>query len=89
MQKAARGQTVALWTYGGDKQGNAYVDDVLAPAAAKQGVTLTRVPVTATSEAVSWNLSERQAGAVDLLWVNGDNFGTVKKAGGWLCGWTS
>jgi len=79
--------------YGGDKQGNAYVDDVLAPAAAKQGVTLTRVPVTATSDAVSRILSERQAGtkagAVDLLWVNGDNFGTVKKAGGWLCGWTS
>ncbi len=91
VQRAAKGQTVALWMYGGDKQGNAYIDDVLTPAAARAGVTLRRVPVTATSDAVSRVLSERQAGtrdgAVDLVWVNGDNFGTVKKAGGWLCGW--
>ncbi len=93
VQRAAKGQTVTLWMYGGDKQGNAYVDDVLAPAAARAGVTLKRVPVTATSDAVSRILSEHQAGTrdgeVDLVWVNGDNFGTVKKAGGWLCGWTS
>ncbi|MEP7092281.1 MAG: ABC transporter substrate-binding protein, partial [Nocardioidaceae bacterium] len=25
----AKGQTVDLWMYGGDQQGNAYVDDVL------------------------------------------------------------
>lgn len=93
VQQAARGQTVSLWMYGGDKQGNAYVDDILSPAAAKQGVTLRRVPITDTSDAISRILSERQAGtrngAVDLVWVNGDNFGTAKKAGGWLCGWTS
>jgi putative spermidine/putrescine transport system substrate-binding protein len=92
VQQAAKGQTVSLWMYGGDKQGNAYVDDVLAPAAAKQGVTLRRVPITSTSDAISRILSERQAGtrngAVDLVWVNGDNFGTAKQAGGWLCGWT-
>ena len=35
----ARGQTVDLWMYGGDQQGNAYVDDVLAPAAQELGVT--------------------------------------------------
>ena len=87
----ARGQTVSLWMYGGDAQGNAYVDDVLTPAAAAQGVTLRRVPVAETSEAITRLLSERQAGTtdgeVDLVWVNGDGFGTAKQAGGWLCGW--
>ena len=28
----AQGQTVDLWMYGGDEQGNRYVDEVLAPA---------------------------------------------------------
>lgn len=89
---AAKGQTVSLWMYGGDQQGNAYVDDVLAPAAAKQGVTLRRVPVADTADAVNRVLSERQAGVtdgeVDLVWVNGENFATGRQAGAWLCGWT-
>ena len=34
----ARGQTVSMWMYGGDEQGNRYVDTVLAPAAAAEGV---------------------------------------------------
>ncbi len=88
---AARGQTVALWMYGGDSQGNAYVDDVLTPAAAELGVTLQRVPVADTADAVNRVLSERRAGVtdgdVDLVWVNGANFGTGQQAGAWLCGW--
>jgi putative spermidine/putrescine transport system substrate-binding protein len=89
----ADGQTVDLWMYGGDPQGNAYVDDVLAPAAAERGVTLRRVPVTDTADAVNRVLSELQAGSddgsVDLVWVNGENFATGRQADAWLCGWTS
>ncbi|GHP18492.1 ABC transporter substrate-binding protein [Rhodococcus sp. NKCM2511] len=92
IQEQAQGQTVSLWMYGGDEQGNAYVDDVLTPAAAEEGVTLRRVPVESTTDAVNRILSERQAGVtdgeVDLVWVNGANFGTGKQAGAWLCGWT-
>ena len=92
IQEQARGQTVSLWMYGGDQQGNAYVDDVLAPAAQEAGVTLRRVPVAETGDAITRILAERQAGVtdgdVDLVWVNGDNFGTGKQAGAWLCGWT-
>ncbi|QZY30130.1 ABC transporter substrate-binding protein [Nocardioides coralli] len=88
----ARGQTVSLWMWGGDPQGNAYVDDVLAPAAAELGVTLRRVPVADTGDAVNRVLAERQAGRtdgdVDLVWVNGDNFRTGRQADAWLCGWT-
>ena len=88
----AQGQVVDLWMYGGDDRGNAYVDDVLAPAAAKAGVSLRRVPVADTKEAIRRILSERAAGStdgeVDLVWVNGDNFATGRQAGAWLCGWS-
>lgn len=92
--KAADGQTVQLWMYGGDDQGNAYIDDILAPAVAKEGVTLERVPVTDTADALNRVLSELQAGrdddgTVDMIWVNGENFATGKDAGAWLCDWTS
>ena len=89
----ARGQEVDLWMYGGDQQGNAYVDDVLAPAALELGVTLERVPVADTADALARVLSELQAGrrddgSVDLVWVNGENFATGQQAGAWLCGWS-
>lgn len=93
IQEQAQGQTVSLWMYGGDEQGNRYVDDVLAPAARQAGVTLRRVPIADTGDAINRILAERQAGVtdgdVDLVWVNGDNFGTGKQAGAWLCGWTA
>jgi len=79
--------------WGGDAQGNAYVDEVLAPAAGGLGVTLNRVPVADTKEALNRVLAERQAGRddgeVDLVWVNGDNFATGLQAGAWRCGWSS
>ena len=88
----ADGQTVDLWMYGGDQRGNAYVDDVLAPAAADLGVTLRRVPVADTKDAMRRLLAEHAAGtddgSVDLVWVNGDNFATGREAGAWLCGWS-
>jgi putative spermidine/putrescine transport system substrate-binding protein len=91
---AAKGQTVNLWMYGGDQQGDHYVDDVLAPAAAKLGVTIHRVPITDTKDALNRMLAEKQAGrtgdgSVDLVWVNGDNFRTGQQAGLWACGWVS
>lgn len=93
VQTDARGQVVSLWMWGGDEKANAYVDDVLAPAAADVGVTLRRVPIADTADAVNRILSERQAGvtddgAVDLVWVNGENFRTGQQAGAWACGWT-
>jgi len=89
---AAEGQTVKLWMYGGDEQGNDYVNTVLVPAAAELGVTLEQVPIADTPDALNRILSEVQAGEtdgeVDLVWVNGNNFGTGKEAGAWECGWT-
>ncbi len=89
---AARGQTVSLWMWGGDPQGNAYVDEVLAPDAAKLGITLKRVPIADTKDALNRVVAEKQAGrtdgSVDLVWVNGDNFKTGQQASLWRCGWS-
>ena len=91
---AAQGQTVNLWMYGGDDRGNAYVDKILAPAAAAQGVTIHRVPVADTVDALNRVISETQAGrtddgSVDLVWVNGENFRTGEQAHVWKCGWAT
>lgn len=89
----ARGQEVSLWMWGGDEHGNAYVDDVLAPAAAALGVTVRRVPIADTADAVNRVLAEQRAGtsdgAVDLVWVNGQNFRTGLQADMWACGWAN
>lgn len=88
----AQGQTVDLWMYGGDEQGNRYVDEVLAPAAQERGVELRRVPVADTADALNRVLGElqagRQDGSVDLVWINGANFSTGRQAEAWRCGWT-
>lgn len=89
----AKGQTVRFWMYGGDTKINAYVDDVVAPAAAKRGVELERVPVTDTADAVKRVVSERRAGkrsggGVDLIWINGENFAAGKQSGLWLANWS-
>jgi putative spermidine/putrescine transport system substrate-binding protein len=89
----ARGETVSLWMWGGDLQGNHYVDKVLAPEAAKYGVKLRRVPIADTKDAINRVLAEKRAGShrgsVDLIWVNGDNFRTGVQAGLWRCGWAA
>ncbi len=88
----ADGQTVRWWMYGGDARINAYVRDVVVPAARARGVTLEQVPVDDTAEAVQRVLAEREAGrdtggAVDLIWINGENFALGKEAGLWLDDW--
>lgn len=89
---AARGQTVHWWMYGGDERVNRYVDEEVRPRAAQLGVALRRVPVDDTAIAVKRVAAERRAGrddggAVDLIWINGENFAQGKRDGLWLRGW--
>ncbi len=92
LAQEARGQTVRWWMFGGDQRINDYVDDVVAPAVREAGFELERVPVTDTAEAVQRVVSQKRAGetsggAVDLIWINGENFAAGKEAGLWLEGW--
>ena len=92
VQEGARGQTVRWWMYGGDARVNAYVDDRVIPAAEEAGVTLERVPVADTADAVQRVAAQRRAGetsggAVDMIWINGENFAAGKEAGLWLQDW--
>jgi putative spermidine/putrescine transport system substrate-binding protein len=87
---AAQGQTVQLWMYGGEEALNRYIDQTVVPAAAAEGVTLKRVPVEDTVDAIRQIAAADRAGSsgpVDLVWVNGKNFAVAKQAGLWSAGW--
>lgn len=90
----AKGQTVNWFMWGGGAKINAYVNDYLAVEAKKYGVTLNQVKLGATAEAVNKVLGEKQAGndkngAVDLIWINGENFATGVQANIWHCNWAT
>lgn len=82
---AARGQTVNWYIWGGSESINAFVDNFYGKALQERyGITLNRIPIADTVDAVNQVLSEKQAGtdpgAVDLIWINGENFSTLKQA---------
>ncbi len=90
----ARGQTVRWWLYGGDERINRYIDERVAPRAARLGVTLRRVAIDDTASAVQRVASELRAGrdsggGVDLIWINGENFAQGKTDGLWLRDWAA
>ncbi len=82
---AAKGQTVNWYLWGGSESINSFVDTFYGKALKdRYGITLHRVPVADTVDAVNQVLSEKQAGkdpgAVDLIWINGANFLSLKQA---------
>jgi putative spermidine/putrescine transport system substrate-binding protein len=84
--EAAKGQTVTWYAYGGSDAINRFIDTSYGPPLRDRfGITLKRVPVADTVDAVNQVLSEKQAGtdpgAVDLIWINGENFTTLRQAG--------
>ncbi len=90
--EAARGQTVNWYMWGGGESINHYVDEFYGKALQERyGITLNRVPIADTVDAVNQVLSEKEAGtgpgAVDLIWINGENFFTLKQADMLYPGW--
>lgn len=82
---AAKGKTVNWYIWGGSDSINAYVDNFYGKALKERyEITLNRVPLADTVDAVNQVLSEKQAGtdpgSVDLIWINGENFFTLKQA---------
>jgi putative thiamine transport system substrate-binding protein len=79
----ARGQTVYWNAWGGDPQINAYIEWVGDQVQERYGIDLVHVKLTDTAEAVARVVAEKAAGtteggAVDLIWINGENFASMK-----------
>jgi len=84
---AADGMTVNWYMWGGSDSINNFVDETYGiPLAEEYNVTLNRVPLADTVDAVNQVLSEAEAGVegdggtIDLIWINGENFYTLKQA---------
>ncbi|MEM7797704.1 MAG: ABC transporter substrate-binding protein [Chloroflexota bacterium] len=82
---AAEGTTVNWHMWGGSDTINTNVDnDIGAEVLELYGVTLNRVPLVDTADAVNKILDESTAGVdegtIDLIWINGENFKTLAEA---------
>ncbi len=88
----ARGGEVNVFMWGGADNINAYMSDYIGGVLEKEyDITLKRVPLTDTAEAVNIVLGEVEAGAaegaVDMIWINGENFRTMKQGDLAWCGY--
>ncbi|MCD4621697.1 ABC transporter substrate-binding protein, partial [Proteus mirabilis] len=86
IQNEARGQTVWFNAWGGDSAVNQYLDWVSGEMKTHYAVNLKIVRLADAADAVKRIQTEAAAGrktggSVDLLWVNGENFRTLKEAG--------
>lgn len=86
IQEEARGQTVYFNAWGGDAAINRYVSWAGAELKRAHGVNLVLVKVTDIAETVTRIQAEKSAGrsrggSVDLMWINGENFASLKRAG--------
>lgn len=84
--QAAHGQTVYWNAWGGDARTNAFITWVGQETERLYGVKVTQVKLSDTAEAVTRVISEKSAGrgrdgSVDLVWINGPNFQSMKTQG--------
>ncbi|MEM8917024.1 MAG: ABC transporter substrate-binding protein, partial [Pseudomonadota bacterium] len=90
----ARGGEVNWFLWGGSDNINQYVSEFIGGILEDEyGVTLNRVGLSDTVEAVNIVLGEKEsgvtdAGSVDMIWINGENFRTMKQGDLAYCGYT-
>lgn len=90
----ARGGEVNFFLWGGADNINRYVSGYVADILRDEyDITLNRIGVSDAVEVVNLVLGEKEAGntdrgAVDLIWINGENFRTMKQGGLVWCGYT-
>ncbi|HBY9711197.1 ABC transporter substrate-binding protein [Klebsiella aerogenes] len=85
ISQQARGQTVWFNAWGGDPTVNRYLDWVSAEVKRDYAVDLRIVHIADAADAVKRIQTEARAGrshggSIDLLWINGENFRTLKQA---------
>ncbi|MCA0916575.1 MULTISPECIES: ABC transporter substrate-binding protein [Halomonas] len=86
VEQQAEGQTVYFNAWGGDPNVNGYLDWVAGQLDQRYDVELVHVKLEDTAAAVSRVLAEKSAGnvdqgAIDLIWINGENFSAMKENG--------
>ncbi len=79
----AGGQQVFFHAWGGDPRRNDYIAWAAEQVQDRYGVTVNHVKLSDTAEAVSRVVAEKGAGrdsggSVDLIWINGANFASMK-----------
>jgi putative spermidine/putrescine transport system substrate-binding protein len=83
----AAGDEVNFAMWSGDEARNKYYQGAVAAAVKRQyGVTLRFLPTNDTADIVNKLLNEKGAGktaggTIDLVWINGENFGAAKQGG--------
>ena len=80
----ARGQTVFWNAWAGDERINDYIAWAGKQVINRYGVKVQHVKLSDTAEAVSRVVAEKaagrtQGGSVDLIWINGENFASMKE----------
>lgn len=89
----ARGGEVNWYMWGGSDLINSYVSGWLGARLKEDyDITLNRIGINDTAEAVNAVLQEVEAGisdagSVDMIWINGENFRTLRQAGQVFCGY--
>ncbi len=84
IERQARGQTVYFNAWAGSQNINAYLQWAGVEVLARYGLTLAHVKITDAAEVVKRVRAEKAAGkrntgTVDLVWINGENFLTMKR----------
>jgi putative thiamine transport system substrate-binding protein len=83
IEAEAKGQTVYFNAWAGSEQINAYIAWAGQDLQSRHGLKLEHVKITDTAEVVRRVRDEVKAGktdgSVDLVWINGENFRTMKQ----------
>ncbi|WP_295894329.1 ABC transporter substrate-binding protein [uncultured Vibrio sp.] len=83
IENEAKGQTVYFHAWGGSQEINRYIQWAGIELSDHYGVTLKHVKVTDIAETTTRLVAEKAAGkntggSVDIVWINGENFKSMK-----------
>ncbi len=86
VEAEAKGQTVYWHAWGGGDRINDYIAWAGKEVKKRYGVTVQHVKISDTANVVSQVIAEKAAGkleggTVDLVWINGENFSSMKEKG--------
>lgn len=86
IEENAKGQTVYFNAWGGAQNINDYITWAGNQIEERYGVSVVHVKLDDTANAVAKVVSEKAAGtsengSIDLIWINGENFASMKRQG--------